>query len=529
MRLISFGVLGLVALCVLGCKGFSDRGDAALVGVFRYPIVTAPTSLDPGIVQDGDTLDLIQQIYEGLLTWSPDNEPVGAIAESWDISEDGLRYVFYLKKGVLFHSGREVKAEDVKWSFERNADPSLASPTFEAYLSDIVGVSERSNGEADDIEGVQVIDEYTIEIRLKQPTPYFLGKLIYLVSAVLDKDFAPRGEEMKEVSQMVGTGPYKIVQHERKQMVVLEAFQDYHGGAPLLKKIERMVIGDPMTRLNKYKNGELDMVMLARQDIDGLKGTEWESHLKTFARPAIWYIGLNQERFEPFEDRRVRQAFAMAIDKERIVNEILGGHNDIANCIVPPGVPGHRPDAPALKFDPVRARQLLAEAGYPGGRGFPEMTLTFREGRPDIRGAATTVAENLGTHLNITVHMQTMEWRAYLEKYNSHDQVFFHMRWAADYLDPQNFLSHMLATFGPENKIGYNNPEFDRLCKLADTTMDMETRIPLYQEAEDILLADAVWIPLYFQRDAELHRPGLTGLRESLFGHLPHTTTEMKR
>ena len=125
--------------------------------------------------------------------------------------------------------------------------------------------------------------------------------------------------------------------------------------------------------------------------------------------------------------------------------------------------------------------------------------------------------------------MQTMEWRAYLEKYNSHDQVFFHMRWAADYLDPQNFLSHMLATFGPENKIGYNNPEFDRLCKLADTTMDMETRIPLYQEAEDILLADAVWIPLYFQRDAELHRPGLTGLRESLFGHLPHTTTEMKR
>ena len=530
MRLISFAALGLVALCLLGCtKGFSGRGSGAVEGVFRYPIVTAPTSLDPGIVQDGDTLDLIQQIYEGLLTWSPDNEPVGALAESWEISDDGLRYVFHLRRGVLFHSGRECKAQDVKWSFERNADPSLASPTFEAYLSDIVGVSDRSNGRADEIEGVQVIDDYTIEIRLTQPTPYFLGKLIYLVSAVMDKDFAPRGEEMSKVSQMVGTGLFKIVRHERKQMVVLEAFQDYHGGAPKLKNIERMVILDPMTRLNKYKNGELDMVMLARQDLDGLNGTEFESHLKTFPRPAIWYVGLNQERFEPFKDKRVRQAFAMAIDKERIVNEILGGHNVIANCIVPPGVPGHRPDAPALPFDPARAKQLLAQAGYPDGVGFPEMVMTFREGRPDILLAATTVAENLSTHLNIDVTLQTMEWRAYLEKYNSHDQVFFHMRWAADYLDPQNFLSHMLATYGPENKIGYNNPEFDRLCKLADTMMEMEDRIPLYQEAEDILLDDAVWIPLYFQRDAELHRPGLSGLRESLFGHLPHTTVVMKR
>ena len=530
MRLISFAALGIVALCAFGCaKGFSDRGGEAAAGVFRYPIVTAPTSLDPGIVQDGDTLDLIQQIYEGLLTWSPDNEPVGAIAESWDIEEGGLRYVFHLKRGVMFHSMREVKAEDVKWSFERNADPSLASPTFDAYLSDIVGVTKRANGEADDVEGVQVIDDYTIEIRLRQPTPYFLGKLIYLVSAVMDKDLAPRGEEMSKVSQMVGTGPFKIVRHERKQMVVLEAFQDYHGGAPKLKKIERMVILDPMTRLNKYKNGDLDMVMLARQDLDGLIGTEYEDHLKMFQRPAIWYVGLNQERFAPFKDKRVRQAFAMAINKDRIVKEILGDHNIVANGIVPPGVPGHRPDAPALQFNPIRARQLLAAAGYPGGVGFPEMVMNFREGRPDITLAATTVAENLGTHLNIDVTLQTMEWRAYLEKYNSHDLLFFHMRWAADYLDPQNFLSHMLATYGPENKIGYNNPEFDRLCKLADTTMDMGTRIPLYQAAEDILLADAVWIPLYFQRDAELHRPGLSGLRESLFGHLPHTTVEMKR
>jgi ABC-type transport system substrate-binding protein len=218
----------------------------------------------------------------------------------------------------------------------------------------------------------------------------------------------------------------------------------------------------------------------------------------------------------------------MAVDKQRIVNEVLGGHNTVANCIVPPGVPGHRDNGPALPFDPDKAKALLAEAGYPDGKGFPELTLTFREQRPDIELAATQVTADLKKYLNITVHLQTMEWRAYLTKYNKHEQQFFHMRWAADYLDPQNFLSQMLASFGPEDKIGYHNPEFDSLCAQADSLMNMHERIPLYQKAEDIALDDAVWIPLYFQNDAELVRPWVKDMRESLFGHLPHTTTKIE-
>jgi ABC-type transport system substrate-binding protein len=537
MRLTSAFAILLAALAVVGCKN-STTAAKPVPGVFRYPIVTSPTSLDPGVVQDGDTLDVIQQIYEGLVTWSPDNQVVGALAESWDVLPDEKTYVFHLRKGVKFHSGRECTAADVKWTIERNTIHKIQSQTVDAYLSDIVGLSEvvqrqRAKRASDppeilDIKGIRVRDDYTLEIELVRPTPYFLGKLTYLVSAPIDKDFAPLDREMGDVKQMVGTGPYRIANYERDELITLEAFADYHGGKPELERVERRVIKDPATRLNKYKNGELDMVMLERQDIKGLKGTEYEKELVFYQRPAIWYVGINQEMLPAFKDKRVRQAIAMAIDKQRIVEEVLGGHNTIANGIIPPGVPGHRPDAPAHKYNPERARELLAEAGFPNGRGFPELTMNFREQRPDIQLAAEAVANDLKANLNIDVKLQTMEWRAYLDKYNNHQLTFFHMRWAADYLDPQNFVSHMLASYGPENKIGYDNPEFDRLCRLADSTLDMDKRKPLYQQAEDIVLDDAVWIPIYFQRDAELMRPWVAGMRESLFGHLPHTTTRIE-
>ncbi len=540
MRLTSIAAISLLALSLVGCgKGsFNTAVAKPIPDVFRYPIVTSPTSLDPGVVQDGDTLDVIQQIYEGLVIWSPENEVVGALAESWDVKEDNKTYVFHLRRGVKFHSGRECTAADVKWSIERNCINKIQSQTVDAYLSDIVGLSDvvkrqqakkaSAPAELMDVSGIRVVDDYTLEIELKQPTPYFLGKLTYLVSAPMDKDHAPLDSEMKDVTQMVGTGAYRIASYERDQLVTLEAFADYYGGAPALKTIERPVIKDAQVRLNKYKNGEVDMVMLERQDISGLKGTEFEKDLKYFDRPAIWYVGINREMVPAFKDKRVRQAIAMAIDKQRIVEEVLAGHNTIANGIIPPGVPGYRKDGPAHKFDPVRARQLLAEAGYPGGKGFPTLTMNFREQRPDIQLAAVAVINDLKENLGITINPQTMEWRAYLEKYNNHQLEIFHMRWAADYIDPQNFVSHMLASYGPENKIGYNNPQFDALCRQADSILDMDERVPLYQQAEDIVLDDVAWIPLYFQRDAELHRPWIKDIRESLFGHLPHTTTKIE-
>ncbi|MBV6490759.1 MAG: peptide ABC transporter substrate-binding protein [Fimbriimonadaceae bacterium] len=531
MRVLCHFVIACAAgSLVWGCGkgGFSEREAVGKENTFRYPIVTNPTSLDPGVVQDGDTLDMMQQVYEGLVTWGTDNRVHPLLAESWDIEDGGRTYVFKLKQGVKFHSGREVTADDFKWTIERTCDPALGSPTAETYLQEIVGVMDKLRGKTHEIPGVQVRDKYTLAITIDKPRPYFLGKLTYLAMAVVDKDKAPAKEEIRSVEQMVGTGPFRAVQYVPDQIVVLEANKDYHGGVPLIERIERPVLKDPATRLNKYRGGELDLVMLERQDVEGLKkDPELSSHLKYFDRPAIWYIAMNHLVYPQFKDRRVRRAFAMAIDRKTIVDSYLGGINQEANTVVPPGVLGYRPEAKALPYDPDQARKLLAEAGYPNGRGFPELEMNFREARPDIRLVAEAAASQLQKNLGITVKLRTMEWRAYLEKHERSELGFFHMRWAADYLDPENFLSFLLAGYGPQNKVGYQNPEYDALCAQADTEMDTDKRMRLYAQAEEIVVNDAPFIPIYFQRDVELIHPRVSGLRESLFGHLPHTTVQL--
>jgi ABC-type transport system substrate-binding protein len=523
-----------LAAALAGCSPgrFSETEADKPQDTFRYPIVTNPTTMDPHLVQDGDTIDLLQQMHEGLVGWNERSEPEGKLAEQWEVSPDGIRYRFFLKPGAKFHNGQPVTADDVKWSLERATDPKLASPVADAYLGDILGVADKLAGSAPEVSGIKVIDRSTVEIVLVRPTPYFLGKLTYLTGAVMPKGSVPVRTPATGAgsgSTMVGAGPFRLKEYRPQQLIVLEAFSDYHEGTPRIKRIERPVIGDAVTRLFKYKNGEIDLVMLERQDVAAIqKDEKLKSHLRFFPRPAVWYVGLNQLMYPPFKDRRVRQAIAMAIDKDKIVKELLGGVNQVANGIVPPGIPGgNRADAKSLKYDPEKARRLLSESGHANGSGLPPLTLTFREDRPDIKIVAEAVAAQLKANLNIDVKLRSMEWGAYLEKFNRKEQAFYHMRWAADYLDPQNFLSHMLATWGPENKLGYSNPEFDRLCRKADALLDMERRLPLYARAEDIVLQDAVWIPLYFQRDAELIHPRVKGLRESLFGHLPHTTVSV--
>lgn len=532
MRLLLPLAILAAVLGVVGCgKGdFSKRANEGKQNIFRYPIPTKPTSLDPAIVQDGDTIDLLQQVYEGLVKWGEDNKPQPNLAESWKVSDDGTTYTFKLKKGVKFFNGREVTAEDFKWSIERACNPKLTQGMARNYLIDIVGVADMLDGKANEVKGVRVVDPGTLEIKIDKPRPYFLGKLTYMVSYVVAKESVPADKEITDIKAMVGTGPFKPKSYENDQLFVLEANKDYHNGAPKIDGIERKVVLDPQTRLNEFKTGNADLVSLERQDVAALQAdAQFKDQVKFFPRPSIWYVGMNLKEYPPFADVRVRQAFAMAIDRDRIVNQILGGINKKADTILPPGVIGHRDEATFPAYNPEKAKQLLAEAGYPGGKGLPPLEISFRDGRADIRIVAEAVQNDLKNVLGVNVAPRATEWRAYLEKHNVKKIPFFHMRWAADYLDPQNFLSFLLAGDGPENKTYYANPEFDRLCAQADTTQDEATRLKLYAQAEDICLKECAWIPIYFQMDAELISPRVQGLRESLFGHLPHTTVSLSQ
>lgn len=514
-----------------GCgKGnFSQKTSAGKERIFRYSLVTNPTHIDPALVQDGDTIDLTQQVFEGLVAWSEKNEVVPNLADKWDITNGGKTYTFHLHPGVKFTNGKPLTAGDFKWSIERACNPVLKSETAEEYMGDIVGLSDCVHGKAKGISGITVVDDNTLKIDILKPVPYFLDKLTYPCAFVVSKDAAKADKEMLSPTEMVGTGPFTAKRYVEDQVFEFDANKDYHGGAPQIDGIERPILKDTASRLNKFKAGEVDLVQLERQDVQGIQGdAKFKDQLHFFARPATWYLAFNTKVYPPFANRDVRRAFAMAVNTSEICTKTLGGLNPVANGILPPSVLGHRDTAKTLPFDPAAAKKLLASAGFPDPSKMPPLDLYFRSEREDIRIVAEAIQSYLQTNLGVQVKLQPLEWTTYLDKNNHHALPMFHMRWAADYLDPQDFLSLLLTTTGEENKQNYSNPQVDALCAQADVMPEKDPkRLALYAQAEDLILQDAAWLPIYFQSDAELISPRVHGLRESAFGHLPHKTVSL--
>jgi ABC-type transport system substrate-binding protein len=521
-----------VALCAslpLGCTKKSGPGGAAIL---RYALQNRPTSLDPHTVEDGDTIDMIQQIFEGLVAWNEKSETVPNIAEKWDISPDGTVYTFHLKAGVKFHppSGREVTAHDFVYSFTRALSPSTKSPTAAAYMDDIVGAKDLLEGRARTLKGVEAVDTRTFKVTIDRRKPYFLGKLTYPTAFVVCREEVEKNGGRIDEKNMVGTGPFKLKEYRAGYSVSMSANTEYHRGRPLLDGIERPVLNDSNTRQTRFETNTIDYTDVARADLPRVQQDARLSPLiKQFPRAAIWYLGLNMDAYPPFRDKRVRQAFAHAINRREIVRLVMRDTAETAKAIVPPGVPGHNPSIREMEYNPKLAQELLAKAGYPGGRGLPRFTITFRQGYKHIEDTSVAIRNDLKQNLGVECDIQAVEWAQFLDMRRKKVMPCFHMRWMADYLDPQNFLTFLLKSDAPENYTGYKNSAVDKLLTEADSEADPGKRIKMYQEAEQIIIEDAAWVPIYYQRDVELVSSAVSGLRDCLMGHLPHLTTRINR
>jgi len=485
-------------------------------------MASEPTTLDPAKVQDVDTTDLLGNVFEGLVAYDEENKIAGRLAESWSSPDSGKTWIFKLRHGVKFTNGREAVADDVKWSFERACSKSMASPTASNYLTNIVGVEDEIAGKTNTISGIKVLDPYTLQITLDQPRPYFIGMITYPCAAVLAKEASGTGQ-IDDIAAAVGIGPFRITKYDHGQQVVLEPNKDYYLGAAKLTKIVRPIMGDSSTRLNSYQAGDLDMLTLERQDLKGvIQSPELKAQLSYQNRPAVFYIGLNENTYAPFKNRDVRRAFAMAIDRTRICKEIMEDVPE-AHGLVTPGIMGYREDYQGIPYDPVGAQKVLAAAGYPGGKGLPPLHIVYRATTPGSQRVCEAVESSLRQNLNFPVKLQSLDWSAFLDARNKGKLEGYFLSWYADYLDPQNFLSFLLSSTARLNRDGYKNAEFDRLCQTADTTLNEADRIKNYQQAEDVAIQDGARVPLYFQRDALLISPRIKGLRSNLFGQMPHT------
>lgn len=514
------GILAVLVLAGCGPKNFGGDAHSATAGVLREALSTSLTTLDPAIVQDPDTNAVLGDVYEGLVTYDATNQIAGLLAKSWTATEGGKVWTFKLRPEAKFHNGRSVTADDVKWSFERACNPKLNSPNAPNYLCDIVGANDMMAGKAAAISGIRVLDPLTVEFTLDKPRAYFLKKLNSTCACIIPKEAGL--DRINDVKQVIGTGPFLITRYVPEDRVELDANKNYYLGAPNLKRIVWPIVKDSSTRLNLYRTGALDTLTVDRQDVPAVqRDPKLAPQLSLEARPQIFYIGFNETNVAALKNRRVRRAIAMAIDRERICNVILGGVTP-AQGFIAPGVTGYVEGYKGLPYSPEDARKELAAAGFPGGRGLPTLQLTFRTQTPDSQRVCEAVANNLRQNLNVNVQLAEKEWSAYLDARNKRKLESYFLWWGADYLDPQNFLSILLASSSPHNYDSYFNAEFDRQCEIGDTTPDEAVRAKAYATADDIAVQDAARVPIFFQKEAVLVSPRLKNLQTNLFGQMQH-------
>lgn len=516
-----FFIIVLIVLAFLCCAivfiggGFWAlyRYYASREGITLFPVTVTPqpggvlriagfepVTLDPALVEDVYSAEYVTKIFSGLVTLNESMEVVPDLAERWEVSRDGTVYTFYLRKNAYFHNGKPVTAEDVEYSLERACDPATGSHTAGIYLDDIKGVKEKLAGKATEIKGVEVLDQYTLRISIDAPKAYFLAKLTYPVAFVVDRENVESGPDW--TSRPNGTGPFKLKSYDPKRGITLETFADFYGQKPLIEQVEFIFPeGSPFVM---YQTGELDVTSVGVENIEQVLDPKnpISKELMKVSSLDLMYVAFNVEK-EPFEDPDVRKAFACATDRASIVKALFKGMVKEAKGILPPGMPGYTEKTKGLVCKPSQAMDFLRKSSYGEPEGLPPITLSVS----GSTALAQALVEMYKNYLEVAVEIEQIPWDLFLKEVNEHKLQMFILGWSADYPDPHNFLDIHFHSQSPGNNTGYSNPEVDKLLEEARVEKDHNRRMALYQKAEDLILKDAPWVPLFHGVDYILVKP----------------------
>jgi len=474
-----------------------------------------PITLDPAISGEMSSHTYVMQMYGGLVRLDAELRVVSDIAESWTISEEGTTYVFQLKEDVRFHSGKAVTANDFKYSWERACDPATGSLTASTYLGDIVGAQDMLDGTADTLSGVTVLDDYTLQVDIDEPRAYFIDKLTYPTTFVVDEETVSAGPDWWREPN--GTGPFELVKWDEGSTLILGRYEDYHGDLALVDAVEfHILAGVPMSL---YEQGVIDVVGVSSGYMSQVTDPSNPFSAEHVWAPelSLYYIGFDATK-EPFNDSNVRRAFCHSVDRQRIVDVLFEGSVQVASGILPAGLPGYDPSLVAYEYDPALARELLAESSYGSADALPPIEMT-------ISGYANQVPEYLASaivdwreNLGVEVAVRQLEPEVFLYRLLDERDEMFSMGWIADYPDPHNFLGTLFVTGQTNNIAHYSNPVLDAMLDEAAAEQDEEVRLELYREAERLLIDEAPCLPLMYGSNHALVRPYVSGYRLSPLG-----------
>lgn len=449
------------------------------------------TTLDPQAGWDGNSLSVMRQMYNSLLKLDENLTPVPDLAESYEYLSD-TEVQFKLKKGVKFHNGEEMKAADVKFSIER-AMNSAKVKSFTANIKEI-----------------RTVDDYTVVIETEVPYAPLLYNLCHTACSVVPKDEAEAaGDDFSK--SPVGTGPFKFVEWVSGDKIVLEKNSSYFASEVLPETLTFRIIPEGTSRTISLETGEVDMVLeVDPVDADRVEqGTDIK--LAETLSPKIEYISMNQQT-GPFSDKLVRQAVNYAIDRDAIFEVIAGSRGQVTNSVMNCKIAGYKEDVKAYEYNPEKAKELLAQAGY--GSGFD--TVISISG--DMRNRTAQIVQAYLSEVGINATIENLEWATFLEKVNRGEYEIFNMSYNNTTGDPDTslymlFNSQVPASSG--NRSYTNIPKVDELLEAGRTEIDKDKRMEIYGQIQDILAEEAVWVPLY-------SIAGLFGMRSDLKGFTPH-------
>lgn len=513
-----------LAIALAGCGG-NKAGDTAgkskAPQLIRYNVCTEPETLDPALSTGLPEGTILANMFDGLVRYGANNEIKPGIAKEWKVSSDGLVYTFKLRE-AKWSNGDSVTAKDFVYSWLRLLDPKTAAEY--AYQLYYVKGAEEYNGDKGKPEDVAVkaVDDLTLEVTLKAPAPQFLGltafPALFPVNPRVDKESK---DWPKVMEKYVVNGPFKPVKWEHNQKIELVKNDKYWDAQNVkLEKLDIYLIDNIDTGYNMYKSGQLEFQdEVPTQEMAQLKA---KNEVKIFTDASIYFYRFNVTK-KPFNDPRVRRAFAMAINRQEIVEKVTQAGQVPAYAFVPYGLS----DADGKDFrqnggnqffreDLAEAKKLLAEAGYPDGKGFPKVSIltnTHAGHQKTAQAIQQMWKQNLGVEVGVTVQ----EWKVYLDSQDNLNYDISRSGWSPDYLDPMSFID-MFVTKGGNNDTGWSYKDYDALVAKANSTGDQKVRMEAMHQAEKILMDEMPVMPIYFYTNPGLIKDNVKGVIVPPFG-----------
>jgi len=517
-------VIVLTVFMLAGCGG--DGPEANFEKMIRHNHGQEPESIDPAISITVDGGNIVLACFEGLTTLDENDRPAPGVAEKWEVTPDLTKYTFYLRKNAKWSDGEPVTAKDFGYAWKRALAPETqAEYAYQLYY--IKNALEYNEGvaKAEDL-GITVIDDYTLEVELNAPTPYFLNLAAYPTLCPVRQDIIEENDDQWALTPdtYIGNGPFELVEWQsRDHMKFLK--NEYYWDKERVKidGIFKTFIGEESTMMAEYEAGRLDVIdSVPIEDKERLMAESDEFH--AFPQLSTYNYSFNVTR-PPFNNAKVREAFALAVDREDLVYKVSKSGFP-ATAFVPPNVPDAAEgtefrtvggDFFPTRAQPERAKELMEEAGYPGGEGFPDVTLIYNTSE-EHQVIAEAVLEMWKQNLGISnIYIQGQEFVAYITNLQSGDFQMCRHCWVGDYTHAMSFLD--LFTTGNGNNFTYwSNTDFDKLINSARLAADEEERIATLHDAETMIMDEAILIPLFHYTEDSMIKSYIKNLHKSTLG-----------